>query len=515
MTVDTSNVQALNGLLLNAVRTRRLRDAERALEAGAEADATDGFGISALHLAAVGGDSRMISLLVRHGGDAHGCGKSGLSPFDWAVLNHRLEAMQALSLHCTDLDPEGPDRTSPLEIAFLSSHPETARWLIDHGADIEQRDRFGDTLLVRMARAGNDVAVQMLLQAGCRSGRRAFLAAMESGSSATQTLLRADCAAAYRWGLSLCDENEASSVIRVVDGSAATSAKSVLSRTQRLRHRWAHGLFRVFATRHRLGHAWRRFSGVGDIALQQRACRLFFDAIRHREYQAARYAIERGEVSADARDGQGCPALLVAARAAIGLRDARHGEHQDRRAVLDLMIELARSATHVHARCPMTGNTVLHEAVQGADAELTLQLLRLQPIRTLVNVSNRALDRAIHLAVGTNAVAVIDALIGAGADANPVNRRGHTPLHLCAMVLDLDTAARLMVHGASPYLRTRAGHRFEDLLGRRHDQDQAMELLALLEARRAIDLAKTIFSSGNPMADVVRARHQRLAVRGS
>src|ERR1700749_1211987 len=46
----------------------------------------------------------------------------------------------------TDIDPRGWQR-SPLFMAFLGGHLELAKWLLENGADVNQKTKYGDTPL--------------------------------------------------------------------------------------------------------------------------------------------------------------------------------------------------------------------------------------------------------------------------------------------------------------------------------------------------------------------------------
>jgi Ankyrin repeats (many copies) len=52
---------------------------------------------------------------------------------------------------CTDIDPKGWGR-SPLHLAIQQGHLGLAKWLLENGADVNRRNRFGDTALTAICR---------------------------------------------------------------------------------------------------------------------------------------------------------------------------------------------------------------------------------------------------------------------------------------------------------------------------------------------------------------------------
>ncbi len=65
----------------------------------------------------------------------------------------------------TDIDPRGWERT-PLHVAIEAGHLDLARWLLEQGADVNRKNRFGDTALAAICRPplqGHWVAATELL----------------------------------------------------------------------------------------------------------------------------------------------------------------------------------------------------------------------------------------------------------------------------------------------------------------------------------------------------------------
>jgi ankyrin repeat protein len=103
--------------------------------------------IEALYHACVAGDLSRVRQIVEEGHhDANGDNRWG-----------------------ADIDPNGWER-SPLHVAIECGHLELARWLIANGADVNRRNRFGDTALSSICRPPLRThwvaAVELLMSSG-------------------------------------------------------------------------------------------------------------------------------------------------------------------------------------------------------------------------------------------------------------------------------------------------------------------------------------------------------------
>jgi hypothetical protein len=120
--------------LIDAIRGKDARRVRAAVAAGASVVALDGEK-SALHLAAAAGDASVIEALPR------------------GEVRKLLNA------------PDSADRT-PLMHAAAKGNIETAKALLDIGADVNARNSFGDTALRVAASDGTREVAQLLLEAG-------------------------------------------------------------------------------------------------------------------------------------------------------------------------------------------------------------------------------------------------------------------------------------------------------------------------------------------------------------
>jgi len=110
------------------------------LEAGAEVDARDRFGATALHEAADDGEVEVMAVLVEYGADVNAMSRTCGTPLHQAA--------------------------NPYNFYDDSSRLEAMAFLLEHGADIEVKDRHGGTALLEAARGGRLDGVKFLVERG-------------------------------------------------------------------------------------------------------------------------------------------------------------------------------------------------------------------------------------------------------------------------------------------------------------------------------------------------------------
>ena len=132
--------------------------AEQLLEAGAEVDAANRYGVTPLSLACLNGNGRTVRALLAAGADADGTTAGGETALMTAARTGRVDPVRAL---------------------------------LDAGAEVDARERRGQTALMWAAAAGNAAVVDLLLGAGADfrtplpSGFTPFLFAVREGRTDT------------------------------------------------------------------------------------------------------------------------------------------------------------------------------------------------------------------------------------------------------------------------------------------------------------------------------------------
>jgi ankyrin repeat protein len=167
---NTHNPQGETPLMAVA-RTGKVAAARLLLEARADINARETWGgQSALMWAAAQSQPEMIKFLASQGADLNARGiihqwerkviteprpkdmnKGGFTPLLYAARQGCVECVRQLATAGADLDLEDPDRVTPLNMALMNLHFETAAVLIKAGADVDKWDLYGRSPLYMAA----------------------------------------------------------------------------------------------------------------------------------------------------------------------------------------------------------------------------------------------------------------------------------------------------------------------------------------------------------------------------
>lgn len=118
-------------------------------------------------MAAIGhGDPGMTLLLLEHGADPNAVDEEGRSALWLSLENSQFEILDILLAHGADIDLKDKDGSTPLmKFAYLNRY-KRLQWLLEHGAGTNVRDNEGRTALMLAASRGKTEAAHLLLQAG-------------------------------------------------------------------------------------------------------------------------------------------------------------------------------------------------------------------------------------------------------------------------------------------------------------------------------------------------------------
>ncbi|MBV9302160.1 MAG: ankyrin repeat domain-containing protein [Acidobacteriaceae bacterium] len=117
--------------LTAAVRAGRLDKIEQLIRSGADLNARDRVGSTALHAVAISGDAEIAHFLLAHGA--------------------KIDALQ------------GVTGATPLECAALSGKTQVTKLLLEAGARVDLRDKAGETVLHLAAARGNAELLDLLI----------------------------------------------------------------------------------------------------------------------------------------------------------------------------------------------------------------------------------------------------------------------------------------------------------------------------------------------------------------
>lgn len=153
----------------DAARSGNLDEVRQLLRDGADVNAAQGDGMSALHWAAERGDAPMIAVLIRAGAEVQAATRIGeYTPLHLAARNGHAEAVQALVTAGADVmsvtDPSG---STPLHLGALSGNRGVIEALLAAGADANAVEaEWSQTPLIFAAAWNRVEAIKALVEGG-------------------------------------------------------------------------------------------------------------------------------------------------------------------------------------------------------------------------------------------------------------------------------------------------------------------------------------------------------------
>ena len=149
------------------------RDEVRSLlEHGADVNAAQGDGMTALHWAAVNEDLDVAKWLLYAGANVHATTRlNGVTPLWLAAQSGEALVVRLLLDNKADPDAATGTGVTPLMIASASGNPVAVRLLIERGASVNAKEKtFGQTPLIFAAAYNRPDAIGVLLELGAEIG---------------------------------------------------------------------------------------------------------------------------------------------------------------------------------------------------------------------------------------------------------------------------------------------------------------------------------------------------------
>ena len=187
----------------DAVEAGDLANVEKFLNEGVAADAQDGRGATALHIAAARGHFEIAKVLIGEGADVNFLIVEGGTPLMAACSQTRPNLVQLLLMKGAEVNKKGHNGRSPLSCVFRPSvtlvheQIECIRLLASYGVDLNGRTTDGGTPLMDAVWFGNREGVEELLALGADAalrdnvGKTAAMLAFERGFDDLAHLLKA------------------------------------------------------------------------------------------------------------------------------------------------------------------------------------------------------------------------------------------------------------------------------------------------------------------------------------
>ena len=175
--------------LIGAVKRGDAAQVRALVERGADVDAPEIDGTTALHWAVHRDDGDIAALLIGAGADVTAANRYGVAPIALASLNGSALMLTRLLAAGADANRAQPEGETALMTAARTGRVEAVRVLLDHGADVNAAEQWrGQTALMWAAAEGHAAAVRELIARGAdvraRSGQPAAGASGEPAAAA-------------------------------------------------------------------------------------------------------------------------------------------------------------------------------------------------------------------------------------------------------------------------------------------------------------------------------------------
>lgn len=183
--IDARNLAGATALYAAAERGQ-VSVVQRLIDKGADVNLKGRSGTSPVAAAAFAGRSQVVKLLLTHGADATVADETGKPPIVYAAASGDLDILQQLLAQNPDVNTRyangltllmwasGPDPSVPESQAL-----QVVSFLVDSGAQIDDRDARGRTALMIAAEGNHPEIAQLLLKHGAdpsyrdKGGKRA------------------------------------------------------------------------------------------------------------------------------------------------------------------------------------------------------------------------------------------------------------------------------------------------------------------------------------------------------
>ena len=401
-----------------------LEAADLLIAAGADVGAANELGATPLWLAAMNGSAPMMARLLDAGADPNAALKMGETPLMTAARAGSLRAVELLIDQGADLNEAEHERgQTALMWAVAQRHPDVARLLIDRGADLYARSTVwhqlentagntnttgnfrmahgGSTPLLFAARNGDVETARMLVDAGADVN--------DTAAAGTSALVIAAHSAHEPLAIYLLEQGADPNASEA--GYTALHAAVLRSGVQLVNALLAHGADPNALIQQ--GTPGRRISADYSLRHQMIGANAFWLAAQYGELEILRTLAEHG---ADP---------LVTPESGRSALQATMG-------MPSIYLESRRNRAGIPPPDPTD------------EERLTLELVRIVvDLGVDVNAPDQRGNTPLHDAVRKGFASVVELLAARGADLNATNERDETPLTLAESILTVPGSAGL------------------------------------------------------------------------
>ncbi len=155
--------------IVDAAAAGNRAEVERLLKSGADVNAQQGDGATALQWAAYRSDAKLAELLLKAGAKTSLANHNGATPLWLAATYGDAAVIEALLKGGADANEQLPLGRRPLMLAARSGHVDAVRALLEHGADVNASEtERGTTALMQAADQGHADVLKELIRHGAK-----------------------------------------------------------------------------------------------------------------------------------------------------------------------------------------------------------------------------------------------------------------------------------------------------------------------------------------------------------
>jgi len=158
--------------LVAAARDGQTKIVRSLLDKGADVNAKNNVGSSALTMAAIGGHEDVLRELLKHGANVQAQNRDGVNALYGACQGGHAAIVNELLKHDIDVNAQTCSGATALIIAVINKHMEIVRVLLEHGADTQKKTQEGATVLSHCISEGDVEMARTLLEHGADANEK-------------------------------------------------------------------------------------------------------------------------------------------------------------------------------------------------------------------------------------------------------------------------------------------------------------------------------------------------------
>jgi ankyrin repeat protein len=484
----------LGQTLVDATRSDDNSAVARLIRDGADVNAREQDGATALSWAAMRSNVVAAEMLLKAGANPNLMNELGVGPLALAVENGSAAITALLLKAGANANATREDGATPLINAARLGRADLLKLLLDDGANPDARTRkFGQTAL--MWAAGHPDIVRMLLDRG--ADPRAVTASWD----VTYTIFAPTTVTLGKTGIPWNTDGEYTTrkggqnpLFFAVQKHDAESGELLLNAGVDVNRPAADGTTPLLAA---LYH-WDQPSTVfipGKGAPAQAGT----SQALHADLKMARLLLEHG-ATAQAVDGAGYTplhgAVLAVANAAIGPEFRKGGGYRGNAALLSLGPEKNRAAAD-----SVEAAVAIVQSLLDGGANPNQQTVYPTPgpagdVR--INPAPPG-SSAFHIAAASTNVSVVKMLADKGGNPNLLRKDGHTPFSVAVMAGNLDVVKEMVVRGADLNLRYNPAHKIPDPVKSISLTRQSQTIMHIAALGGSLPIMEYLHSQGVPL----------------